>query len=953
MNARKLLILFPLMLMVLTALGGQYRTYADDLFFSEYVEGSSNNKAIEIFNGTGDSVDLTGYIVKLGSNGGTWSTTNILNMTGTLAHGDVYVIANSQANAAILAVSDVTSTVTFFNGDDALGLFYGDTLIDIIGIYQNDPGVAWPVAGVADATLNHTLIRKPTVIAGNTNWTAAAGTNAQDSEWIVEAQDFITNLGMHTFEPGGGNSVATPVFTPGTGLYTQPVNVSIACATDGAAIFYTTDGSTPSSTSTPYTAPITISAATTLKAIATAAGMDPSSVATAIYSFPVSVPNLSALRSSPADGTTVYHVAGEVILTFKQTFRNQKYLQDSGAGILIDDSNNVFGGAHNVGDGITGIIGKISEFGGMLQFVPSVSSTPASSTNNPIVPVVVNFDQLVTSFDSYESRVIKVMGVEFATPTGNFANGTVYPVYDQDTDYNIRTTFYDVDYIGTPIPTSPKDIVGIPNSRTDGNYFTPRLLADFMDPTGAVAAPVFNPVGGVYYEPVSVSMSSATAGASIHYTLDGSTPSAASPQYSAPITIGATTTVKAIAVLPGSPSSGVSTAVYNFPANVSNLSLLRSSPLNGLYRVEGEVFISFRQNFRNQKFVQDNTAAILIDDLNGVLAQNYNVGDGITGLVGTLTEFGGMMQLVPVQNLGAPTSTGNLITPTPITLSQFVNSFETWESRLVTIQGVELTGGNYANGAVYPLVDPVDNTTANFRTTFYDVDYIGVPAQYWKMNITGIPNSRTDGIYFTARNLADFQINDILIPLVFFPTVINPTTVQIEVGFNAINNVSVPQGLTAIRIYRNGTMVYEAAPALTITYTHNNIPGGTHIYHATAMYGAVESPATQSFTHIVTSVDDPSVPAVATKLLGNHPNPFNPSTAISFSVKETAVVNIAIYNARGQLVRHLLNDTKTAGVHSIIWDGRDDDGREMSSGIYYFRMHSGKYSSTRKMLMLK
>ncbi len=105
------------------------QVYAVDLFFSEYVEGTSNNKALEIFNGTGDPVDLSNYTVKLASNGGTWSTTNILNMSGILDDGEVYVIANSQAEASILSVANVTSTVTYYNGNDVIGLFNGDTLI--------------------------------------------------------------------------------------------------------------------------------------------------------------------------------------------------------------------------------------------------------------------------------------------------------------------------------------------------------------------------------------------------------------------------------------------------------------------------------------------------------------------------------------------------------------------------------------------------------------------------------------------------------------------------------------------------------------------------------------------------------------------------------------------------------------------------------------------------------
>jgi len=254
---------------------------AQNLFFSEYVEGSSNNKALEIFNGTGAPVDLSGYRVRLASNGGEWSETNSVTLSGSLAHGDVFVIANAGANATILGVSDITHTVTYYNGDDTLGLFQGDTLIDVIGVYQTDPGTAWPVAGTDGATLNHTLVRKPTVIQGNLDWIAGAGTNLDNSEWIVHPQDYIDNLGAHTFNPGGGQQAATPTFNPPAGAYTQPMYVSIASPTPNATIRYTTDGSNPGTTSTIYTAPLPVSSTTTFKAIAYADDFEPSYIATA------------------------------------------------------------------------------------------------------------------------------------------------------------------------------------------------------------------------------------------------------------------------------------------------------------------------------------------------------------------------------------------------------------------------------------------------------------------------------------------------------------------------------------------------------------------------------------------------------------------------------------------------------------------------------------------------
>ena len=177
---------------------------AIDLFFSEYIEGSSNNKAIEIYNPTQAAVDLSLYTVKLGANGGTWG--NTLDMTGTLASGDVYVIYNASDTAvAISSVGDTTSTVTYYNGDDALGLFKSGTLIDVIGKYGEDPGSAWDVAGVSGATLNHTLVRKAAVHFGDIYWYNSAGTDASDSEWEVYPQDDFDYIGSHT---------ATDIFSP-------------------------------------------------------------------------------------------------------------------------------------------------------------------------------------------------------------------------------------------------------------------------------------------------------------------------------------------------------------------------------------------------------------------------------------------------------------------------------------------------------------------------------------------------------------------------------------------------------------------------------------------------------------------------------------------------------------------------------------------------------------------
>jgi len=198
-------------------------------------------------------------------------------------------------------------------------------------------------------------------------------------------------------------------------------------------------------------------------------------------SVTVGVADIAALRALET-GTTVYTLTSEAVLSFQQVFRNQKYIQDTSAGILIDDFNGVLATVYNVGDGITGLTGTLGEYGGMKQFVPTRVGAPASSTGNVIAAQPITLSQLQTNFEDYESELVQVLGVSF-TETGNFANGMMYTLGDGTTTFPFRTTFYDVDYVGTEIPTTAKDIIGIPNSRvTEGNLFTARMLSDFSDP---------------------------------------------------------------------------------------------------------------------------------------------------------------------------------------------------------------------------------------------------------------------------------------------------------------------------------------------------------------------------------------------------------------------------------------------------------------------------------------
>ena len=186
-----------------------------DLIISEYVEGSGSNKAIEIYNGTSASVDLSNYTIIQFNNGAsrTTGTRYALPLSGNLASGATYVIVNQSALQSIKDIADLVTnnSVLNFNGDDALAIYNSSdvtgtsistsaTEIDIFGVIGDDPGSAWTGAG-GYTTVDKTLRRKATVSGGVTLNPSGTGANAfttLTAEWDLFNIDTVDDLGSHT-----------------------------------------------------------------------------------------------------------------------------------------------------------------------------------------------------------------------------------------------------------------------------------------------------------------------------------------------------------------------------------------------------------------------------------------------------------------------------------------------------------------------------------------------------------------------------------------------------------------------------------------------------------------------------------------------------------------------------------------------------------------------------------
>jgi hypothetical protein len=162
---------------------------ATDLFISEYGEGDNYNRWIEIYNGTNSSINLSEYSLKYALNGGAWDEANEYNLSGTINPDDVHMVADIDAASTILNFADQTHPWWKFNGNDAVGLFKNGVLIDIFGVYGQDPGTGWTVDGITNATQNHVLIRKSNSYQPTTVW--------NPSDWLVYDNNYFSFLGFH------------------------------------------------------------------------------------------------------------------------------------------------------------------------------------------------------------------------------------------------------------------------------------------------------------------------------------------------------------------------------------------------------------------------------------------------------------------------------------------------------------------------------------------------------------------------------------------------------------------------------------------------------------------------------------------------------------------------------------------------------------------------------------
>ena len=509
------------------------------LFFSEYAEGSSHNKYLEIYNATGADIDLSDYSISTCNNGcdtaGEFDyPENVTFATGTiLADGDVYVICHGSASDEISAECDQTFTY-LSNGDDFQALTLSGatasayTVVDQIGDWGDDPGDGWDVAGVMDGTKDHTLVRKSTVTSGNTDWSASAGTNESNSEWVVLDQDTWDYLGSHphsmTFLP----TIASIAIEPSSPTEADDVTVSAAITDDGtiasATLTYNTgstdtDVTMANTTGDTYTGTIPAQATgTTVTFSITAVDNEDGTTTSAESSYMVNPTGgeITAIYDiqyttdssgdSPLNGQTVT-ISGIVTAEFWGSDDNRtsstSYDGDDHKFMAVQDAEGPWNGVvcfeyggwdtfdfsssagmvHSVaeGDSVT-VTGTVDEFYGLTEIVDVTEVIIHGPAVNMISPADVTPGQIMTGGSDAEAYEGCLVTVENVTVDNADLNNGEWSVTDGTNSLRVDDIW---DYYYFPVSAQAlAEVTGVMTYTYSDAKLEPRLARDVVEADG-------------------------------------------------------------------------------------------------------------------------------------------------------------------------------------------------------------------------------------------------------------------------------------------------------------------------------------------------------------------------------------------------------------------------------------------------------------------------------------
>lgn len=883
-----------------------------NLFISEYGEGSSNNKFLEIYNPTSQIIYLDNFAFPSSANEvdnpGNYEYWNDFDEGTFITPGNVFIIAHPSADPEILSNANMTHTY-LSNGNDGYCIVEGDetnfTKLDCIGDWNGNETVGWDVAGIPNGTVDHTLVRKSSVIQGNLgNWTESAGTSDANSEWIVLDQDVWDNIGFHVCDNCDGNSSEPMIIIQSPGnyseIYTDDVEIvfsiyNFEIGSEGFVYYNfndTEDGYLSEATPIQFSDLDEGSYTVTLELVDNNQNpLDPA--VEAEVEFTVNFADVITISEIQENVSTyegqLVNVIGVVTIGDGLLFpgRTKFYIQDeSGRGIQIYNASEL-AVTYNRGDFIQ-VVGTVEIYNDDVEIInPDITLL---DIDYPLPgPHIIVGDESLTMNGTWSIASGQLSdywhylsgSTEFTALTITLENG-----------YNIQTMFWN-----SAVPSSElaqfEDMVGEELSisgvitfyngdvQSTCGYYSD--IEDNTDPTIPVAQAGPDQVvlpGVVVTLDGSASSDDGDIIAYEWVQIDGipviiddeesAVTSFTAPEQNDVIVFRLTIWDNDI-----NESSDEVTITITGPVTIYEIQYTEEQ---GQYCYESNLFgeivttsgivtavVPDSPFFYIQDFNYDSYAGIYIND------NSYNpvVGQEVT-VSGTVYENYSFTELIDLTSFTV-NSPSNDLEIKDITTGELANgcteSGESLEGMLVRVSIVSVTQESNEYGEWY-----VDDGTGPCQ-----IDDGAVSAPYVPMYDGIWPEPGINDSFMNIAGVVDYNYNEFAI---------------LPRNSNDFDN------------------------ELSINQTALLIP-------------------------------------VKSNLSQNYPNPFNPTTVINFNVERFERIKISIFDLNGKRVNTLLDKYLNKGNYSIEWNGNDNNENPLSSGTYIYQYQSSENILSKKMILLK
>ena len=927
---------------VWTDLGSHTSTStASGLFFSEYAEGSSSNKYLEIYNGTGADVDLSGFSISTCNNGcdveGEFDyPDNVTFAAGTIiANGDVFVMAHPNSDPTILAEADDISFSYFSNGDDFQALTLAGatanqyTIIDKIGDFGDDPGSGWTVAGVENATQNNTLKRNSSITSGSLDWSnssslaysstpstlsqdlepeyVAVSPNSETAYVVCQENNILAVVDLATSSvtalkglgykdhslPGNGydptdqnDGQINIAPQPTLGMYQPDAMVSHTIA--GATYVFTANEGD-------------------------ARDYDGYSEETRVEDLtldPTAYPNAATLQLETALGrlkttTSQGDMDGDGDVDQIYSYGARSFSIWDAAGNLVWDS----------GDLIEEVLADFYMTG-----YPGVDYSFDSRSDDkgpePEAIEVATVDDQVFCFVGLE-RASGVMVFNVTDPTMPFVESYEPPSFlNTPVEGNDRETAPEcVEFVAAADNITGKDLVIVANELTGSisiNEFSPTGFVDSTPNEVTFSGPDVAVPGDIVEVSVGVMVSNQPV---YSFQMEG-----LHLPHTAPVAVDFSGTLV---------EAGGWEATHSIEMGMIHIAAAGSMPLEvgteGIlvkihFEVQGHedlggLFeVQFNEILFNEEYNNINVSALEI--------ALFQLGDA--SLNADVTAFDAALVLEHVAELGTLSDIQLEVADASMDMSLsamdaslilqhvvgLINLMDS-EPTVATAAG----DMNIQDGVFVPnsqLSVPIHiSDDQNIYSFKIEMEYDETAMEFEEIEMSDMENSfiikskDESGLLqiVGARTLAD-NIEGIFGNIVF--NVLDTNIEELEVSVN----------------YLRWNENQASENVLVATFTNSTL--------------SIDETAPQQFA-----------------LYDNYPNPFNPSTRLSYDIAEQVRVNITIFDAVGREVIKLFDGIQNPGFQNVVWNGKDQFGQNVPAGIYIYRMNAGGFISTKKMVLLK